>query len=90
MDGGVYGIGIVAVLTGVVTSIRGFQKGKAEQRAGYATLPKAATINCALFLLHRGDFHVLLYPNQPRPHTRNRKDMDAWRARYDYPDSAGR
>jgi hypothetical protein len=33
---------------------------------------------------------VLLYPNQPRPHTRNRKDMDAWRARYDYPDSAGR
>jgi len=84
------GVGLVALLAGGVTSIRGFQKGKAEQRAGYATLPKMAKINPALFLLDRRDFHVLFYPNQPRPRTRNRKDMDAWRTQWDYPAHAGR
>jgi len=26
----------------------------------------------------------------PAPRTRNKKDMDTWRARYDYPENAGR
>jgi hypothetical protein len=83
-------VGLVAAIVGTVISTLGFQKGRAEQRVGYATLPKIASINPALFLLDRRDFHVLLYPNQPRPRTRNGKDMDAWRAQWDYPDQAGR
>jgi hypothetical protein len=92
-DVGVYAsliVGLIAAAVGTVGSTMGLQKGRAEQRAGYATLPKIASVNPFLFLLDRRDFHVLLYPNQPRPRTRNRKDMDAWRARYNYPDSAGR
>lgn len=81
---------IILGVTGGTVSITGMQKGRAEQRAGYATLPKIASINQFLFLLDRRDFHVLLCPHQPRPHTRNRKDMDAWRTQWDYPDQAGR
>src|ERR1035437_870457 len=81
---------LLAATAGLVLSTMGFQKGRAEQRAGYATLPKIASINQFLFLLDRRDFHVLLYPHQPRPRTRNKKDMDVWRARYDFPDYAGR
>lgn len=83
-------VGLVAVISGGATSMCGTQKGRAEQRAGYATLPKIASVNQSLFLLDRHDFHVLLYPQQPRPRTRRRKDMDTWRAKYNFPDSAGR
>jgi hypothetical protein len=81
---------IILGFTGGTVSILGMQKGRAEQRAGYATVPKIASVNPYLFLLDRRDFHVLLYRNQPRPRTRNRKDMVAWRAQWDYPDQAGR
>jgi hypothetical protein len=83
-------VGLIAVVVGAGISTMGIQRGRAEQQAGYATLPKIASVNPFLFLLDRRDFHVLLYPNQPRPRTRNRKDMDAWRTQWDYPAHAGR
>jgi hypothetical protein len=36
------------------------------------------------------EVHLTLYPKQPRPRSRNKKDMEAWRAQFDYPDYAGR
>ena len=83
-------IGVVALGIGGTLSIRGFRKALPERRQGYATLPKFAAIYPPLYLLHRLDFHVMLYPDQPRPRTRNKRDMDTWRAQYDYPENAGR
>jgi len=58
-----YGFLVLAVLGGTAPSIRGFQRGRAEQRAGYATLPKMAQINPALSRqpspTDRGDWPLL-------------------------------
>ena len=83
-------VGVVATVFGGIVSIRGFRKALVEARKGYATLPKMAKINQGLYLLHRRDYHVMLYPGQARPRTMNKKDMEAWRAQFDYPDYAGR
>ena len=85
-----FSVAVVAMGIGGTLSIRGFRKGRVEARQGYATLPKMAKINQGLYLLHRRDYHVMLYPGQARPRTMNKKDMDAWRAQFDYPDYAGR
>jgi hypothetical protein len=83
-------IGIAAAVVGGMLSIRGFRKAREEAPKGYATLPKMAMMYQYLYLLHRLDFHVMLYPGQARPRTRNKKDMNAWRPQFDYPENAGR
>ncbi len=85
-----FSILVVALGIGGTLSIRGFRMALPERRQGYATLPKFAAIYPHLYLLDRRDYHVMLYPNQPRPRSMNKKDLVAWRARYDFPEHAGR
>lgn len=74
---------------GVIVSFRGERKVPREVAAGYVTVPQRALRNPYVFLLNRKDFHVMLYPGQARPRSMNKKDMDAWRVQFDYPENAG-
>jgi hypothetical protein len=83
------GIGLVVPGVGVLVSLSGEHKVSREVAAGYVTVPQRGLRNPYVFLLNRKDFHVLLYPGQARPRSMLKKDMDAWRLQFDYPENAG-
>jgi len=84
-----FSILVVAVGVGGALSIRGDRKAVRESQQGYVTIPQHALRLQSLYLLHRLDYHVMLYPGQVRPRSMRHKDLVAWRARYDYPEDAG-
>src|SRR5450759_3706418 len=58
-----FSIGVVALGIGGMLSIRGYRKAVREIRQGYVTVPQFAKRRPSLYLLHRLDFHVMLYPD---------------------------
>ena len=61
---------------GMVLGYKGLSKRKAEIRAGYTTVPKAADEHPEVYYLARQDYRVICAPNEPRPRTGRRRDVE--------------
>lgn len=75
------GIGFVCLGLGLWFTFRSLKKSKMEVAAGYSTVPKTARENPKLTYLDGRSFAVIAGPDEDRPASGRRRDIDAHLAR---------